>query len=202
MLAFMDSAQARLVARGPGPLWFRRSLVPVACLYMAEFALGSNGWGGVGSALPSARFFMQGACLFPEAPDVAIEYRLEVWSCERRRFEELDYRHDFPMHADDKENRFHRLASFYRQNRQAMHALEAFVVARQNARVARGENVTRAGMIGGVRIASLRVPFPPPGDHVERYRFRALREFPEEYRKYWYFTPPSRRERWCAGDNP
>jgi hypothetical protein len=190
------------VAQGVGPTWFRRLLVPLACVYMIELALGSNGWGVLGNVVPAGKFFMAGACLFPEASDAAIEYRVEAWSCARGQFEAFDYRPDFPMHRDDKESRFYRTASFYRQNRQVMHALESFLIARHNERVARGEDVSPSGLMGGIRLWSVRVPFPAPGQPVERYSFRPLSDFPESYRKSWYFTPPSRRTRWCAGGTP
>ncbi|HWZ91674.1 MAG TPA: hypothetical protein VNW92_22585 [Polyangiaceae bacterium] len=190
------------VAQTLGPIWFRRLLVPVACAYLAELALGSNGWGLMGNVVPGGRFFTQGACLFPDAADTSIEYRVEAWSCARSRFEELDYRPDFPMHRDDKENRFYRAASFYRQNRQVMHALEGFLIARHNERIARGEEVSPAGQIGGIRLWSVRVPFPAPGQHVERYQYRALNDYPESYRKAWYYTSQTRRQRWCAGETP
>jgi hypothetical protein len=198
----MARVDASGVAQGIGPPWFRRALVAFACLYLIEFGLGSNGWGALGKALPATRFFVQGACLFPDAPDAAIEYRVEAWSCARNRFEELDYRPDFPMHSDDKESRFFRTASFYRQNRPVMHALEAFLVARHNERVARGDDILPSGLIGGIRVSSVRVPFPPPGQPIERYRYRPLSYFPESYRKGWYHTSTSRQERWCAGQTP
>jgi hypothetical protein len=195
-------APAARVAEGFGPLWFRHLLVPLAFAYLLEFALGSNGWGVVGKALPAGRFFMQGACLFPDAAEAAIEYRVEAWSCARAQFEELDYRPDFPSHRDDKENRFYRAASFYRQNRQVMHSLEAFLIARHNERVARGEDTAPAGLIGGIRLWSVRVPFPRPGLPVARYQFLPFSGFPESYRKSWYYTSIARRERWCAGGIP
>ena len=190
--------QTSRAAQGLGPTWFRRLLVPLACAYLAEFALGSNGWGLLDTLLPPTRFFTQGACLFPEASDAAIEYRVEAWSCSRARFEPFDYRPDFPMHRDDKESRFYRAASFYRQNREAMHALERFLIARHNERFSRGDDVAPLGMIGGIRLSSVRVPFPAPGERIERYRFRPLADFPQSYKKIWYYTPTSRRERWCA----
>jgi hypothetical protein len=199
-MTHFDAASS--IAQNFGPTWFRRSLIPIACAYLVELALGSNGWGVVGDTLPAARFFTQGACLFPEASEAAIEYRIEVWSCSRKRFEELDYRPDFPSHRDDKENRFYRAASFYRQNRQVMHALEEFLIARHNERVARGEDASPAGLIGGIRLWSVRVPFPQPGEHVARYQFRPLTDFPESYRKSWYYTSVARRERKCAGSAP
>jgi hypothetical protein len=195
-------ASAARVAQSFGPIWFRRLLVPLACVYLAELALGSNGHAIIGDAVPGGRFFMAGACLFPEASDAAIEYRVEVWSCERKRFENFDYRPYFPMHRDDKENRFYRTASFYRQNREVMHALESFLIAHHNESVSRGDDAPPPGMIGGIRVWSVRVPFPAPGQHVERYAYRPLSDFPESYRKSWYFTSPSRRSTWCSGQTP
>ncbi|HEX3852797.1 MAG TPA: hypothetical protein VHW01_17660 [Polyangiaceae bacterium] len=188
------------IAVGWGPLWFRRLMIVAAGVYLLELALGSNGWAPISeSSLGPLRLFSQGACLFPEASDFAIEYRLEAWSCSRHDFEALDYRPDFPMHASDKESRFYRVASFYRSNRKVMRALERYIVERHNERVARGEDVSPAGMIGGIRLVSLRIPFPAPGQSIERYRYRPLGEYPESERKEWYYTPVSNRARLCTG---
>jgi hypothetical protein len=192
--------RAAQVAIGWGPPWFRRASVFAAGLYLFELAFGSNGWSPVSdSTLGPMRFFSQGACLFPEAADFAIEYRVEAWSCARQRFEALDYRPDFPMHANDKESRFYRVANFYHSNRKVMHALEAYLIQRHNERVARGDDVTPSGLIGGIRLLSLRIPFPPAGQKIERYRYRQLAEYPDSYRKEWYFTPVSRRVHPCTG---
>jgi hypothetical protein len=202
--AMADEPSAQLPAKEPrvavgwGPVWFRRSSVFVAAAFLLELALGSNGWAPIpDSDLGPLRLFSEGACLFPDASDFAIEYRVEAWSCQRQRFEELDYRTDFPMHASDKESRFYRVASFYHSNRQVMRVLEAYLLQRHNERVVRGEEVTPPGAIGGIRVLSLRIPFPPPGQKIERYRFLPLASYPASYRKEWYYTPLSKRPELC-----
>lgn len=195
--AQVEPAQPR-VAVGCGPVWFRRLSVFAAGAFLLELALGSNGWAPIpDSGLGPLRLFSEGACLFPDASEFAIEYRVEAWSCVRQRFEELDYRADFPMHASDKENRFYRVASFYRSNRQVMRVLEAYFLQRHNERVARGEDVTPSGAIGGIRLLSVRVPFPATGEKIARYRYLPLVSYPASYRKDWYYTPVPRRPELC-----
>ena len=130
--------------------------------------------------------------LFPDAQPVAIDYRAEGWVCSRRRFEEIDTRAYFPLRPNDKENRFYRLAQFYRHNRPAMQALEEYLVGRVNA------HSDDADKIGGVRVLSLRVPIPAPGSSVERWRRKPLDDFPESERHDWFWTPRSRRAERCA----
>ncbi|HTA91901.1 MAG TPA: hypothetical protein VK745_20105 [Polyangiaceae bacterium] len=186
------------VAVGWGPTWFRRLSVFVAGAFLLELALGSNGWAPIPDAdLGPLRLFSEGACLFPDAAEFAIEYRVEGWSCARQRFEALDYRPYFPMHESDKESRFYRVASFYHSNRKVMRVLEAYLLQRHNERVARGEDVQPLGMIGGIRVLSLRIPLPAAGQKIERYHYLPLTAYPDSYRKEWYYTQASRRPELC-----
>jgi hypothetical protein len=73
-----------------------------------------------------------------------------------------------------------------------MEALEDYLVNAYDARV------NSHDAIGGIRVLSLRIPFPPPGSHIERYHRKPLSDFPAEQRKEWFWTPESRRTRRCA----
>jgi len=141
------------------------------------------------------RYFTQIACLFPNAATHAIDYRLEVWDCDRREFSELDFRPLFPLHADDKENRFQRTAHFYKQHRQVMRALERYVIEQQRLR-------DPSRNLGGIRLLSLRLPLPAPGEPVERWQRKPLSSYSEELRRHWYYTPNSRRRVFCSGETP
>jgi hypothetical protein len=125
-------------------------------------------------------FFCQIAALFPHAATHSIEYRAQGYTCSNRVVE-LDLRPYFPIHADDKENRFDRAMYFYRQERTVMQALEAFV--------RREHNRSDPDKIGGVSFMSLRIPLPAPGSPFPRYRRLPLADYPAEYRKVWYVTP-------------
>lgn len=185
----------------PGPRWLRRVITAAGVLYLSAIVLGS-----AGSALPRrvlprpVLFCSQVACLFPHAARVSIDYRVLAYSCEARRWQELDHRPYFPIRHDDKESRFHRVAHFYRRNRKTMQALEAYLVSRHNERAsANNPSDGAAGRIGGIALFSLRVPFPRRGGRVDRYRRTAFRDHPRERRKRWYITPSSRRHELCEG---
>jgi hypothetical protein len=125
-------------------------------------------------------FFCQIAALFPHAATHSIEYRAQGYTC-NGRVVELDLRPFFPIHADDKENRFDRAMFFYRQERTVMQALEAYVM--------REHNRSDPDKIGGVVFMSLRIPVPAPGVRFTRYERKPLSDYPAELRKIWYVTP-------------
>jgi len=125
-------------------------------------------------------FFCQISALFPHAATHSIEYRAQGYTC-GNRVVEIDLRPYFPIHADDKENRFDRAMFFYRQDRTVMQALEAFVM--------REHNRSDPDKIGGVSFMSLRIPLPAPGSSFPRYRRLPLADYPAEYRRVWYHTP-------------
>jgi hypothetical protein len=191
------------VIRPSGPKWFRRAIGIAGALYLAAIFLGSAGSSVPQKTLPRPLlYFTQVACLFPRASTHSIEYRVAAYSCSERRFRELDHREYFPMHPDDKENRYHRLAHFYRRDRTVMHALDDHLVERHNARALRGEPTDDGidGPIGGILVMSLRIPLPEPGARVHRYTRTPFDDVPPEWHKRWYSTPRSRLEERCDAE--
>jgi hypothetical protein len=137
-------------------------------------------------------FFCQIAALFPHAATFSIEYRAQGYTC-GNRVVELDLRPFFPIHAEDKENRFDRAMHFYRQDRTVMQALETYVL--------REHNRSDPDKIGGVSFMSLRIPLPAPGAPFPRYERKPLSDYPPEYRKIWYATPHDTVLRRCREGN-
>jgi len=186
--------------RAPGPRWWRRTLVGVAAVYLGAILVGSAGSSLPRAILPAPTLtFTQVACLFPHAATHTIEYRLSAFSCERGQFLELDHRRYFPIHPDDKENRFHRLGYFFRREPRVMRALEDHLVDRHN-------RLTRAGLaspgefsgpIGGILLSSLRIPLPPVGERIDRYVPLRTSDTRPEWRKAWYRTPLERARTRC-----
>ncbi|HVZ32679.1 MAG TPA: hypothetical protein VG963_09655, partial [Polyangiaceae bacterium] len=151
--------------------------------------------------LPSfITYFTEAAALFPNAAQAIIDYRVEGWECSEQRWREIDPRVDFPIDADSKENRFYRALHFFRQNRPVMHALEAYLIERHNARAREARE--DVGLIGGIRTLSLRLPVPEPGEHVERYSRQPIDAHPASQRHNWYWTPASRRAENCGLPSP
>lgn len=177
-----------VVVRGFGPPWFRTMLVVLALGYFAALV----------KRLPDARwirpvaFFTQATCLFPHASSFKTEYRLTAWSCTERRWLPIDVRAYFPMHAANKESRFHRVAHFYKRNRTVMNALEDYVISRHPS-----VNDGVPGKLGGIRLSQISVPLPAPGAHVPRYVFDPLAPLPTEHVTHRYYTPSSRRRARC-----
>jgi hypothetical protein len=170
--------------------------VLASAAYLLALLANNTGLGVSGWVPPVPRYFTQAACLFPDAATVSIEYRVEGWSCTEKRWLELDHRRDFPMHAENKESRFHRLGHFYRSNLPVMQALDAYLVGQHNARVERGEEA--GSRIGGIQFVSLRIPLPVPGTAVERYRWRPLSDYPGSYQKREFKTGAIRRRDRCG----
>jgi hypothetical protein len=172
--------------------WLRGGLVALAGFYLLTVWLD-----GVGSNIPSKFlprpwvYFAQVAALFVNASPKSIDYRAEGWSCSERKWIEIDTAPYFPIDADNKENRFQRALQFYRKNRTVMRSLEDFLLHRYN------ESPSHAP-IGGVRFLSLRLPYPAPGEKVERVTHRALASYPKDVRHDWYWTPKSRRAERCG----
>ena len=190
--------------RPPGPKWFRIAVGVAGGVYLLAIFLGSAGFSAPKKFLPRPLlYFTQVACLFPRAATHSIEYRAAGYSCQKRAFGELDYREYFPMHRDNKENRYHRVAHFYRNNRQVMQALDEYLVKEHNDRVHSGDSPGDGieGRIGGILVISLRIPLPEPGTQVERFKHAPLADLPPEWHKRWYRTPRSRRQARCAEDD-
>jgi hypothetical protein len=184
----------RVVGPGRGPGWSRGVLTALAALYLASLFLN-----GAGSQVPrhllpaTGLYFVQTTCLFPHAARMAIDYRLEGWSCDRGRFEELDVRPHFPIHADDKESRFQRVGFFHRRSRPVMQALEAYVLEGEVAR--RPERP-----VGGIRLSSVRIPLPEVGEPVPRWTRRPLEAHPPDQVRHWYYTPRATRSLRCGNE--
>ena len=158
---------------------------------------------GAGSAIPArvlprtANYFVQVAALFPRAAVASIDYRAEGFVCSEGAWIELDTRPYFPIDPDDKENRFNRVMHFFRENRPTMTALDSYLVDRHNAGASE-DGIPRDRSIGGVRLLSLRVPIPSPGDRLERASRRPLSHYPEAERQVFYHTPRSRLSERCG----
>ncbi|MCA9670292.1 MAG: hypothetical protein KC503_32075 [Myxococcales bacterium] len=180
------------VADSLGPSWLRRALLAAACAYLAIVFLSAMHSRLVLRHTPApVLFFAESARLFPFAAERIIEYRVEGFFCAKHRFAEVDPRPYFPVRADDKESRFHRVGFFYRRTRKVMRALEDYLIRRVNA------DAPPAGRIGAIRFFSLRRPLPRPGEKAPRFERRPLDKIPNRYRKMWYVTPASRRVANC-----
>ncbi len=162
-------------------------LIGAAALYLLALAISTSELSRFDHLEPGTlRFFTQLSALFVKAADTSIDYRLEGWSCEGSRFEEIDTSRYFPMRPNDKENRFQRLAHFYRSDPKVMAALEAFLLPRLPRKT------------GGIRLVSLRIPFGAPGEGIERYVRKPLGEYPADIRHAFYVTPMRERVGQCA----
>jgi hypothetical protein len=198
------------VARGPGPTWLRWGLVAVAALYFLGLLIYSPGWKTVPDkpVVKPIAFFLEAAGLFPKADEIAFEYRLEGWSCARRRWEKLDPRPYFPIEADNKESRFQRLVWFFRKSanyKTIMSALDDYVVARHE-----GVDDAIDGPLGGIRVYEVWRDLPPPGAPTDRYAFHPVAMLGDgEHRKdvrdgdghRFYFTPKPERGDRCKAAN-
>lgn len=179
------------IARGFLPFGGAALLSIAAAVFLASIVLSASGSTLPRRTLPApVLFFVQLACLFPNAAIFQIEWRAEAYSCDEGAFVPLDVRPYFPVHAEDKENRFARAMHFHRRDPNVMRALETYVL----------ESAERDGQgyFGGVRFSSLRIPLPEPGAVVERHRYVEIAEVPESRRKEWYTTPATDRQTRCV----
>jgi hypothetical protein len=170
-----------------------RVLTAIALIYFAAIWLDT-----AGSTLPSKvlprtfLYFTTVACLFPHAAAAVIDYRAEGWMCASHKWAEIETATDFPIDADNKENRFYRALHFFKGQRLPSQALDEYLVTRHNARAPKEER------IGGVRLLSLRAPLPEPGKPVAPYTRKPLDSYPADQRKNWYWTPSSKRAERCG----
>jgi hypothetical protein len=140
----------------------------LAGAYLLGVWLDGSGTGIPASVLPrEANYFVQVAALFPFAALTSIDYRAEGFVCKEGAWMELDTRPYFPIDPDDKENRFNRVMHFFRENRRTMTALDSYLVENHNS-AAHEDGIRRDLAIGGVRLLSLRIPLPSPGDRLDR----------------------------------
>ena len=176
----------------------RAALGVLAGVYLAGVWLD-----GVGSTLPStvlprvANYFLQVAALFPVAATMTIDYRAEAWVCGDRKWEELDTKPYFPLDPDDKENRFQRVMHFYRASHEVMRALDDYIVERHPS-VRGDDGIDPLKTLGGIRVMSLRIPLPDPGEALHRFRREPLEAYPEKERHHFYHTTRSRAAARCG----
>lgn len=167
------------------PGWAEFVLAILGVFYLVFLVVGQTKKDPFGPHLPAlVRHFLEAPGLFPNAAEVIIDYRLEAWSCRDKAFAEVDTRPYFPMRPDDKENRFFRLASFYRSSPKVLGAFDDWF-SKQNGS-------------GGIRLYSLRLPLPSAGQ-IEPFVRRPLAELPASVKKLWYQTTVTERDRRCAG---
>jgi hypothetical protein len=186
------SRRAQWRARG------RIALRVLAVAYLLGVWLDAVGSGIPASVLPrAANYFVQVAALFPRAAVASIDYRAEGFVCVERAWKEIDTRPYFPIDPDDKENRFNRVMHFFRENRPTMTALDSYLVENHNS-AGHEDGIPSDRAIGGVRLLSLRIPIPAPGDRLERVSRRPLSFYPEEQRKVFYHTPSSKLAKRCG----
>lgn len=176
----------------------RLALRILGAAYLAGVWLDGTGTGIPAAVLPRVpNFFLQVSALFPYAATASIDYRAEGFVCEDKTWRELDTRPYFPIDRDDKENRFNRTMHFLRTNRPTMVALETYLVDQHDA--GRADDGIPSGLrIGGVRLSSVRIPVPEPGEPLERYARRPLAWYPEADRHVFFHTPRTRLAARCA----
>jgi hypothetical protein len=194
----------RPAAASYGAQWPGRGRVALGVL-AATYLVGV--WlDGAGSGIPArvlprmANYFLQVAALFPRAAIASIDYRAEGFVCDQGTWMELDTRPYFPIDPDDKENRFNRVMHFFRENRTTMTALDSYLVDNHNSG-RRDDGIPPDRTIGGVRLLSLRIPLPSPGDRLERASRRPLSQYPQDERQIFYHTPKSRLIEHCGAHN-
>jgi len=174
----------------PSPWRVRRqvALRLLAGAYLVGVWLDGTGTGIPARILPRpASYFLQVAALFPWAAVATIDYRAQAFVCGKDEWEELDTRPYFPIDSDDKENRFNRVMHFLRDNRKTMNALDAYLVERHNSGRS-DDGIPRDRPIGGIRVLSLRIPIPSPGERLQRVGRLPLSSYPEDERKFFYHT--------------
>lgn len=175
------------IARGFGPPPFRIALIAVAAIYLFLLVKhpAKKGWKTVFA------HFAECTGLFPNADWVtakdgvsvvpgAKEFRIEGYSCLRKRWEWLDPRPYFPIQADDKESRFARILHYYIEEsskrdpvaRPTAHALEDWLIPRHDSGDYDADGID--GPIGGIRLSRLIRETGAPGDPVPRYSFDPL----------------------------
>lgn len=178
----------------------------LAAFYLVGVFCENIGWGRAerffDDVLPRPlHFFLQIAALFPKEATAITDYRAQAWVC-GKGWQEIDTRPYFPIDREEKENRFQRTMHFYytlEPNREAMQALEEFVMQRHNTEW-NDDGIPKSVPIAGVRFLSIRLPIPKPGQHAERYHRPPLDEVPERFRHYMYWTPKSKRSERCEGE--
>jgi hypothetical protein len=181
------------MAAPAAPRWVARTAAVVGVIYLLAVWLDAVRVVTLTSVLPHvARPFVQVAELFPTASPFVIDWRARGWSCATHQFAEIDVEPLFPIHRDDKENRFYRAMFFYHRERRVLAALDDYITRAHNRLDARSP-------IGGVMLLSLRIPIPRPGSAEERYQRQPLDSYPAVVeRRVWYVTAPDERQARCV----
>ena len=157
----------------PGPPWVRRALTVLGGLYVAMVF-----YEAIGRQYPIL-YFSQIAKLFPGATQFVFEHRVQGYKCSGPPVE-IDVRPFFPIHPDDKENRFDRAIHFYSTDRPTMQALEGYIM--------REYNRAEPDKIFGVALTRIKTPIPAPGSDFPRFERKSLSEYPEKDRDVFYHT--------------
>jgi hypothetical protein len=189
------------VARGLGPPWFRAALVVLAIAYYLTLSLVDHARRITPPRIVA--FFTQATQLFMSSDANVIEFHLEGWSCPRQRWEPMDPRPYFRVHADDKESRFQRVAYFYELDpgkkgkwmRPVMRAMERYLIEQH---AAGGADDGVDGPIGGIHIFKTLTPIPDPEWAIDRYEYRPLDKIAEKDQVELFHTPESKRAKQCA----
>lgn len=183
-----------VVARGMGPMPVRIGLAGLAFVYYVMLLKHPE---PAGRIVGPIAYLSECTGLFTQADVVASEYRVEGWSCERRRWEPLDPRPYFPMRADDKEARFQRLAHFYKRTKKVMEALDDYIVDHHA-----GADDGIAGPLGGIQLFQIARPIPEAGGDVERYTYEPLAPVPAGASRIdLFFASTRRRHARCGPSN-
>jgi hypothetical protein len=176
-----------------------RALVRVAIRVLAVIYLFGIFFDGVGfdpplRGLPGPiRFAFEVAALFPDAATAVSEYRAEGWLCRSSRWEEIDTRKYFPLHPDDKENRFQRSLHFYHDELQVRRALDNYLTDSHNNPDTNDPNdgIPAEERVGGVRLDIVRWPVPAPGDKLIRYSILPLNHLRPDATVTIFYEPPA-----------
>lgn len=120
---------------------------------------------------------------------MTIEYAALAQDCRTDQWREVELTPIFPIHPNDKENRFHRAMFFHRRSEVAMTALDAYIWAHADTEL--------SGNAGAIQLLSLRIPFPEFGTKFERYRRRPVEAHPSERRHVWWTTPAAETQHRC-----
>ena len=162
------------VELSPGPPWLRRILA-----FLGGFYVFMVFYEAIGNPHPLF-YFAQIAKLFPGRTQYTFEHRVQGYTC-GGQLVEVDVRPFFPIHSDDKENRFDRAIHFYSTDRPTMQALEAYVM--------REYNRNEPEKIAGVAFTRIQSPIPAPGTDFPRFERKPLADYSEKERQVFYHTP-------------
>jgi hypothetical protein len=181
------------VKDSPGPPWLRRILVVLGGLYVAAVLCEAVGIQLHLLVYRPVLYFCQIAKLFPGATRYVFEHRAQGTTCNGREVE-IDVRHFFPIHANDKESRFDRAIFFYRTDRPTMQALEGYI--------RREYNKSELEKVAGVTLTRVEIPIPLPGSAFARFERKPLSDYPESQRQVFYHTPKRVIEERCKKGDP